>query len=132
MNPEIKAEFQIKSDYRSNEEITYILGIAPTKEIKKNELIKGSKIKMTKNLWAFSIENPIESLDICDFILPLLVSLERKKEAILELSHEDGIHCVIECPIYIHDQTPIMSLSTEVIHRIYELNTEIDFDIYLC
>jgi hypothetical protein len=130
--PDMKVSFHIKSKYLSPDEITHFLGLQPTKVFNIGDLMGKKSINKAKvNIWIYSTEKPIPSFDINAYLTPLLDSLETKKDLISKLSQEQDVHCIIECPIWIEDETPILCLTPRIMQRIIELNAEIDFDLYV-
>lgn len=132
MIPDMKVSFLINSKNVSPDEITRFLGLQPSRVFNIGDLMdKRSIIRAKVNIWIYSIEKPMPSFDINDYLTPLLDSLETKKDLISKLNQEQNVRCIIECPIWIEDETPILCLTPRIMQRIIELNAEIDFDLYV-
>jgi hypothetical protein len=131
MDPEIDVEFEIKSNQITPDEITNYLGILPTRKLLTGEFIGKSLIRMKNNIWCLSVKNQEDSLDLSDYLTPIIEQLMPKKEIISKLCLENDVTCVFECGIYIIEQSPIMDLSPKLLTNIVELKASLDLDIIL-
>ncbi len=131
MDPRINVEFQIKSSQIKPEEITSFLGINPTRKLYFGDFISGSQIRMKTNMWCFSVDIQDKTLDLSDYISPIITQLLPKKAFISKLCQENEVSCVFECGIHIIEQTPIVDFSPKLLSSITELNANLDIDIIL-
>jgi hypothetical protein len=131
MDPKIKVEFRITGTKITAEEITNFLGISPTSTWNLGDSIQGTKIRRKHNGWCISIGNIENSLDLMDYIEPLIKFLLPKSELIAEFCSGNGLYCEIACTIYIIDQTPIINFSPILFSNLAELKTNLDIDLIL-
>jgi len=131
MDPEIRVEFILTGTKITPDEITNLLGITPTKTWEHGEPIKGTILRRKYNGWCFSIENEKESLDLMDYIQPLVDSILPKSELITRIIKEYELVSEISCGIYIVEQTPIFHFDPEIMAKLVKINTEVDIDIIL-
>ena len=131
MYPEINVEFEIKSKQITPDEITNYLGILPTRKLLTGDFIGKSLIRMKNNIWCLSVKNQEDSLNLSDYLTPIIELLMPKKEIISKLCQENDVTCVFECGIYIIEQSPIMDLSPKLLSNLVELKASLDLDIIL-
>jgi hypothetical protein len=132
MIPEMKASFHISSETVTPIEITKALDIQPTKVFNTGDLMDPKTILRAKvNIWVYSIDTPVQSFDILDYITPLLDVLQTKKSKINKLCEDTDVNCIIQCSIWMKEETPILMLPSHIMRKISELNADIDFDLYL-
>lgn len=134
MDPEIRVEFHLVGNEITPQEITDILGITPSRIF-----IKGEKrfpklnLKPThkENAWSLRASKDISSLDINDYIKPVVEILFPIREKLIILCEEKDLYSELSCVIEIIEQSPIMHLEPDLISKIALLQTHIDFDIIL-
>ena len=132
MIPEMKASFQVSSKNVTIAEITKALDIQPTKVFSIGDLMDPkTTVRARVNLWIYSIDTSVQSFDILDYITPLLDALEIKKSRINNLCQDTDVYCLIQCSIWMKEETPILMLPSHIMRKISELNADIDFDLYL-
>jgi len=131
MDPEIKVEFHITGTKITPDEITNFLGISPTDTWNLGDSIQGTKLKRKHNGWCYSIGVQENTLDVVDYIVPLINFLLPKSELIIKVCQEHGLFSEIACSIYVANQTPVLHLDTEVMSNLVRMKTHLDFDLIL-
>ena len=129
MDTRINVEFEIKSNQIKPDEITNYLGILPTRKLLTGDFIGKTLIRMKNNIWCLSVKTQENSLDLTDYLTPIIEQLMPKKEIISKLCLENDVTCVFECGLRIHEQHPIMDLSPKLLSNIVELRASLDIDI---
>lgn len=131
MIPEIKAEFILTGKQISPDEITRLLGMYPTRTWKEGDFIQETKLRRKHNGWCFSVSSDKNSLDLEDYISPILRALLPKSDTIKCVSDEYGLASELSCAIYIRDETPSINLGIETLTGLAKLVTTFDIDIIL-
>lgn len=129
MNTRINVEFEMKSSHITPDEITNSLGIFPTRKLLKGDLVGKTLIRMKNNIWCISAKIQEDSLDLTDYLTPIIEQLIPKKVIINKLCQENVVTCVFECGLRIHEEHPIMDLSPKLLSSIVELGASLDIDI---
>jgi hypothetical protein len=131
MKPKIQVEFQITGSQKLPDEITDLLQIVPSRIWRENDSIQGTKLKRKENGWCLSLKDDENSIDLADYVLPLLKVLRSKSKVITQMYKEFDLRCEMSCAIYINDETPIINFTHEVIASLAELGAYVDIDIIL-
>ena len=111
------------------EEISSILGLQPTRILKKGALISEKSTKRRNfNSWEYNSILPRTEVFQDSHIKNILEVIYQKKHEILKLGteYEVGINCVG----YYSNVNPGFHISAELITQCAELNLSIDFDLY--
>lgn len=130
MDPEIRTSFHIAGDDFSPEDITQQLGIIPDEIWYKGDQVKNLKLIRKQTAWCLTSELETPSLNINDYIVPLIEVLYPKREILVSVCNGLGLYCEISCVIEIVNQAPILHLDPDISGKIHDLNTHLDFDIY--
>ena len=131
MDPEIRIEFHIIGENFSPEGFTKIINISPTRVWHVGDSVTKTKLLRKKNAWCFSKKVNKESLDINDYISPIVDELLPKRKIISSFCASQDLYLEISCVIYIINQTPILHLDPALLTKLHKLNVDVDFDIIL-
>jgi hypothetical protein len=129
-DPEIHIAFILRGIGVSPDDITAVIGIAPTRQWRLNDLIGKSQLRRKQDGWALQLA-PVESLDIETSICELLDIVEPLISKIDIATERYSLKREISCAVYIHNQTPACSISINTIKRIALTKANFDLDIIL-
>ena len=127
----IKVEFVLTGTRLSPDGIIHLLGITPVRTWQKGDSIQDTKLRRKHNGWCLSIKGNENSIDLADYITPLLEVLLPKSELITDICREYELDAEFSCVIYIKDEAPIINFSTTNVINLAKLHAAIDVDIIL-
>jgi len=130
MEPELKVEFLILGEIPP-EEITKVIGVPPTETWLKGDSILGTPRLQKKNGWVLAPKIDEKSIDLEDYLQPLLDLLVPRAEEIAKLCDDHNLFSQICCGIDIVDDAPVIDFSRETMAKIAQLKTTLDIDIVL-
>lgn len=126
----VKVEFSIYGDKFDPNIITNIIQITPTRTWMKGETIREGLLRKD-TCWKLATEYE-ESLDISVQINKIRNLIQDKKDQIVVLKHTYNLECKFDVVVNIeNNEKPAMYLDKETITFIYELEAEVDFDLYV-
>jgi hypothetical protein len=129
MSDEIRVTLKITDFECSPEEISNLLGIKPTKQWERGDVID---LRVTRrrgnNGWMLASGLSTES-SVQQQIKVLLEILLPRKERFMVLP--EGSRVAINCIIYTNHGRPDISLSVDIVSAIGSINAGLDFDLYL-
>jgi hypothetical protein len=115
---------------RSAGEITAVIGISPTREYEKGDIIsrKSPKpVRRQNSMWMIESGLP-ESADIEDHILSLCDKIQPCSEALNSLRSDCDVD--IFCGYFSESGQAGFSLSNQVLGRVVSLGLDLIFDVY--
>jgi hypothetical protein len=139
MNPEIKVKFVISGLKLSPEEISDIIGITPTdswyagkhRQMIINGVVRNLSPKNKRNGWCLEAKPDLENIDICKPLKELLQILSPKADLIKTMCQDYDLECEFDYVIFIKDQTPIMTITPDLLSELLNLKATLDFDLML-
>ena len=125
--------FNIKGDDFPLEIVTELLGITPTKTMKKGELRDCNNPKHTPysfTSWSYGTDYK-ETLDIDDQLLPVLEALKDKIDIINEIQSTYNTECsIVIVPEIYNGRAPGSVFDKDTIEFAYRVNASIEIDLY--
>ena len=130
--PSVDIELVLAGDQFDLELIATVLNIKPTVQWKKGDTISNRPIVRQDTTWSFGIGLQ-RSYDIEEQSKQLLSVFINRLDKLKLLKREQNIDILILYTVKVYNsETPIMSLSSELVNFASELGAKIDFDLYFC
>lgn len=127
----VMVEFNIIGDIFDTDIITHRLSIQPNEHWMKGDKVKDKDIERVDTCWTVHTEYE-ESIDINEQLKKILNILIPKLNELKEVQSAYNLEyrfCII---INIeNNEKPAMYINGEMIKFVYEINAEIDFDLYI-
>jgi hypothetical protein len=114
----------------SPDEITRLLGVAPTRVWRLGEPIQGTALRAKHNGWCFA-QQLAEDASLADRARSLLVELLPRAKTITRICSEFDLDCELACVAYVTDHVPELNFDSEIISGLAELKAILDIDIIL-
>ena len=125
-------ELVLTGDQFDLDVVTEILGIKPTIQWNKGDGISNRPIVRKDTTWSYSIGLQ-NSFDIEEQSKQFLSVFKDKLDQLKLLKRELYTDCLILYTVKVFNlETPIMSLSSDMINFASAINARIDFDLYFC
>lgn len=122
--------FNIKGDDFPLETVTELLGITPTKTMKKGELRTPEHPPYRFTSWSYGTDYE-ETLDVDNQLLPVLKAFKGKVDVINDIQSTYDTQCSIVIVPEIYDgRSPGFVFKKDTIEFIYRINASIDIDLY--
>jgi hypothetical protein len=133
MRPRLDIEFRIYGTRIDSEQITNLIGVAPTRTWTLGESIQKTNLRRKENAWCFSVAKVDEhdNWQLAETVKRLLQTLMPKAGDIKRICEEFDLECELSCGVYIKDQPPSMNFTPDIISDIAAFNATLDIDIIL-
>ncbi len=132
-NLETRAKLLIYTGDMLPDKVTELLQIEPSEILRKGESVT-NRIGRTRihklNAWFLYSEPKIDSLDLSEHLNYVLETIYPAKEQLLSLHQNKQITMRIDCVWYSKGDTSGISLSSEQMKKMSELNLECSFNLW--
>jgi hypothetical protein len=133
MKPRLDVEFRIFSTRIGTDQITELIGLAPTDTWTLGEQVGKTSLRRKDNAWRYSIamadEHDHWQLD--KTVKDLLQILMPKASDIRRVCHDLDLGVEVSCGVYIADQPPTMNFTPDIISDLAAFNATLDIDVIL-
>lgn len=122
------AKLRIYYDEGTSQEITNILGLTPSKQRTKGEIItnsKGGSFQSKRTVWLYSTESECSSLDLRDHLELLLSRLDHRIKDVQKL---EGVELGVNC-VWWSKGSGGPALASHQMKKLGELGLECSFDV---
>lgn len=124
----LEVSFNITGFKCTPEEVTARLGVTPSRVWRTGDVIGPSTKRRKFNGWV--LRSAVETqMDLEEHVHWLLERLPQDLSGLTDISPEWQVE--LACSVYVHDQTPAMSLDSESLSRLTALGSGLDIDIYV-
>ncbi len=128
----VNAELVISGDDFDLEKVTSMLELVPSQKWKKGDSIRNKSIIRRETTWCYET-GFAQSFDIREQTSHLLTAVFKKSHELKTLKKEFGLNFLVLYTIKIYNfETPIISLESEIIKFVNDIQGTIDFDLYHC
>jgi len=127
----VMVEFTMYGDKLIPDVVTRRLGITPTLQGIKGDVIEGRSFLRRSNIWQLSTGYE-ESFDINDQLVKIYDLLKSKVDILKELREQYNLEYFIYIvPQIVNNETPAMSLERWFIDFVHEIRADIEIDLYI-
>ncbi len=129
MSKDVTTYFRLIGDALDVDQVSRVLGRAPTATWTKGELVQGSLLARRSNAWILTVKRAGDQCDVGAHINELLDIVNPLTKRIGDLMRENDFVSEIGCTLYVSDQMPAINFEPGLVAQLAALGATVDVDI---